>query len=334
MNNKIKTISAAVLAAAMCASFAGCSKKEDTGVYVDKDGNISVNESKFEDHVNSVFGGETNSSNPTSSTPTEEKFAVTDEIKNAALGSGFIQLNNDIFQRGGYITVADFVEKYKDSYDITYSYPRNYGDEPVSYDVGKEYLVEYNDEFQEIHSSLGVRWGERTRHGSPWVGRRYYLTLKPKNGGQSVTAYIVNATSPDEKITLDKAIVAEVEPALSELYKPVTPEWIPMGLNDMYFKDDYESENKNYTVKNLGEALEGKGLKKCSEEVGDHSLPSTRKAENYNTYWIGKSRVGCYVLGEENLFGAKPFYYYSFDIDENTDKVQYVSCTLEGFIKE
>lgn len=57
MNNKIKTISAAVLAAAICASFAGCSKKEDNGVYVDKNGNVSVNESKFEDHVNSVFGG-------------------------------------------------------------------------------------------------------------------------------------------------------------------------------------------------------------------------------------------------------------------------------------
>lgn len=72
MNRNFKAIGAAILAAVMCASFAGCSKKEDNGVYVDKDGNVSVNESKFENHVNSVFGGNNNyapNSAPESSKP-------------------------------------------------------------------------------------------------------------------------------------------------------------------------------------------------------------------------------------------------------------------------
>ena len=338
MNKKFKTISAALLAASICASLAGCSKKEDNGVYVDKNGNVSVNESKFENHVNSVFGGGTNSSEPTSSAPAEEKFAATDEIKNAALNSGLMQYNNDIFQCGGYITVADFVEKYKDKYDFTYSCPKDgWLQEAGTYDECKEYLVEYKDGYQEIGSSMGYRWARRKSGIGVFAGCEYYLTLTPKgsNTANKINAYVVNATSPDKKITLDKAIVAEVEPAEGEHYALNAPEWLPMGLNDSDFKD-YESENKNYTISNIGEALEAKGLKKNGEKLSEEyrSIPSARKAENYNTYWVTKSYAGCYALGEKNLFGAKPLFYYSFNIDGNTDKVQYAKCTLEGFVKE
>lgn len=335
MNKNIKAIGAAVLAAVMCASFAGCSKKEDNGVYVGKDGNVSVNESKLENHVNSVFGGNTNNSS-SSTKPEEIKLAMTDEIKNAALGSGLVQYNNDVFQRGGYITVADFVEKYKDNYDITYNCPQGYFiSEAGTYDECKEYLVEYNDEYQKVGSFIGYRWFRRSS-SSVFAGCRYYLTLTPKgsNKANKINAYVVNSTLPDAKITLDKAIVAEVEPAEDEHSALNAPEWIPMGFNAVDFKN-YESENKNYSISNIGEALEAKGLKKNGEEIYEEyrTIPAM-KEDNYNTYWVAKSYAGCYVLGEDNLFGAKPFYYYSFDIDKNTDKVQYVSCTLEGFFKE
>lgn len=327
MNRNFKAIGAAVLAAVMCASSAGCAKKEDTGVYVDKDGNISINESKLEDHVNSVFGGDTN--NPTSSAseisePKEVKLEPTDEIKNAALNSGLVQYNNDIFQRGGYITVPDFVEKYKDSYDISYI---NAG----SYDECKDYLLEYGKDFLKARNTIGVRWNKKS------FGRVYYLTLTPKNGSNCnpVRAYVVNATSPDEKITLDKAIVAEIEGEYSD-YKFITPEWFPFGLNSYYFKDNYDSENKSYTVETLCEALEAKGLTKNSEfKQGAYSMPSSSKEENHNTYWKqGSDAIGCYIVGEENLFGAKPLYYYWFTIDSNTDKLSYAECFLEYFIKD
>ncbi|MDE6726538.1 MAG: hypothetical protein K2J80_01200 [Oscillospiraceae bacterium] len=339
MNRNLKAIGAAILAAVMCASFAGCSKKGDNGVYVDKNGNVSVNESKLENHVNSVFGGGNTNNSTSAPEPAEIELAITDEIKNAALGSGLVQCNNDIFQRGGYMTVADFVEKYKDRYDIFYNYSKDYSRHEAPYDECKDYLLEYDkdeDIFKEYGLTVNNPWENRDGTMTNYAGNDYYLTLKPKNGGnfQPVTAYVVNATSPDEKITLDKAIVVEIESAYIN-HKYVTPQWFPMGLNGSYYKDKIESENKNYTVKNLGEALEAKGLKKCGEEIYEEyrTLPGM-KEENYNTYWVTNSYAGCYVLGEENLFGAKPLYYYSFKIDPNTDKLDYAELSLEYFVKD
>lgn len=317
---RFKKIAAVISAAAVALALAGCSAKEDNGVYVDKDGNISINESKFEDHVNSVFGGgEASSKAPENSEPEEVPIAMTDEIKNAALNSGLVQYNNDIFQRGGYITVADFVEKWKDKYDITYL--------DGSYEERKDYLLEYSEDIFSYRNSLGAtRWSDR----NGFSGNKYSLILKDKNNSSqpAIRAYVVNATSPDEKITLDKAIVAEIEPLKKE-YRYAIPEWFPMGFadGDGYFNVKFESENnKSYTVKTLCETLEANGIKEKEESDSE-----------FNTYWIitiGGTAVKCYVLGEENLFGAKPLYYFYFGIDSNTDKVKYVSCVLQRFVKE
>ena len=68
MKRNIKFAIATVLTTIICALSAGCSRKDDNGVYVDKNGNISIDEDKFENHVNSVFGGNNNSA-PESSMP-------------------------------------------------------------------------------------------------------------------------------------------------------------------------------------------------------------------------------------------------------------------------
>lgn len=164
-------------------------------------------------------------------------------------------------------------------------------------------------------------------------GCLYTLTLTPKNGGNVVKAYVANVTSPDEKITLDKAIVVEVEPQYKD-YKFVTPEWIPAGFNGEGFKDNYESENSNYTAKTLPDLIESNGIEKNSEFEQSKGRVPIDTTENANTYWKSGDNYGCYVLGEVNLFGAKPFYYYGFHIDPNTDKVNYVTCALEYFIKD
>lgn len=333
MNRNFKAIGAAILAAVMCASLAGCAKEEDKP---------ELTESNIESYIESIFDGSLSS--PSSSTDDksepEVKIEMTDEIKNAAMGSGFVQYNNDIFQRGGYITVADFVEKYKDRYDIFYNYVKDYSRQEAPYNECKDYLLEYDkddDIFEQYNGAASNPWVNRDGTMSSYAGNNYYLTLKPKKGGncQPVTAYVVNATSPDEKITLDKAIVVEIESAYSH-YEFITPQWFPLGLNCYKFKDKYESENKIYTVKSLGDVLEAKGLKKNADfEQSGWLLPSLSKAENFGTYWSSTSgRMGCYVLGEENLFGAKPLYYYSFNIDSNTDKLDYAECSLEYFVKE
>ena len=136
MNNKIKTIGAIMLAAAMCASFAGCAKKDDNGVYVDKDGNVFIDESKFEDHVNSVFGGETaNGSSSEASKPDPkpldpfEEFEVTFEgispkitakIKEKDPNVNYTLSKERELQNGGKITVeAELSLSKKDDYILT-----------------------------------------------------------------------------------------------------------------------------------------------------------------------------------------------------------------------
>ena len=49
----------------------------------------------------------------------EIKYEATEEIKNASFRSGYIQIGDTVFRNGGYITVADFVEKYGDKYDMS-----------------------------------------------------------------------------------------------------------------------------------------------------------------------------------------------------------------------
>lgn len=47
-------------------------------------------------------------------------YTVSDEIKNADLSSGLVQLNGDIMQVGGYIKTSDFYAKYADEYNFVY----------------------------------------------------------------------------------------------------------------------------------------------------------------------------------------------------------------------
>ena len=164
MNRKLKTIGAAMLAAAMCASLAGCAKEEEKP---------KLTESNIESHLESVFGNNSNNNPPSQDSTTSEseiKYEMTDEIKNAALDSGFIQINNEVFQQGGYITVADFVEKYKDSYDITYE---SSGLKKGTYEDCKEFLVEY----LELN-----RYFDTTMVAGMAMKQPYALKLTPKNG--------------------------------------------------------------------------------------------------------------------------------------------------------
>ena len=60
------------------------------------------------------------------------EFAPTEEILNATLADGKVQVGNTVFQMGGVLTVGDFVEKYSDEWDCddidleSYSYLMDY----------------------------------------------------------------------------------------------------------------------------------------------------------------------------------------------------------------
>ena len=46
-------------------------------------------------------------------------YEVRDEIKNADFSSGLVQIGNDIFRNGGYVTVDQFLQEYGEKYDTT-----------------------------------------------------------------------------------------------------------------------------------------------------------------------------------------------------------------------
>ncbi|MDE7360683.1 MAG: hypothetical protein K2N38_01985 [Oscillospiraceae bacterium] len=303
MNRNFKAIGAAILAAVMCSSFAGCSKKEDNGVYVDKDGNVYVNESKFEDHINSVFGGgDTN--NSTSSTagetsePEEFKLVVSDEIKNADLSSGKIQINNDIFQLGAYVTVAEFVEMYKDNYDITYK--------GGTYEEHKDYLLKYQN-YDDGSTS-------------------YTLTMMPKLKNASIiTVNIDNVTSPDEKITLDKAVVIGFNGF--RYHSTDNTAVFPGGfmsnklISNGKKEEDFVNANEDFNIKTIPEYLEGAGFKLCEADIW--STPKITSA-NDKLYWTENNQWYAKCCGEKGLNGKIPVYKYNFVFNSDTDKLSYV----------
>lgn len=136
-------------------------------------------------------------------------YTVSDEIKNADLSSGLVQLNGDIMQVGGYEKTSDFCAKYADEYDIMYSdgtYEEK-KDEMLNYFVGKDGLL--TGEWWDIYS----------------------LTLIPKNEpkGDQITVYVTNLTAPDGQVSLADSYVvwAEETPMSNDIY---TPAWIPTGM--------------------------------------------------------------------------------------------------------
>ena len=52
-------------------------------------------------------------------TAAEIIYEPTEEIKNASFRSGYIQIGDTVFRNGCYITVADFVDKYGDKFDMS-----------------------------------------------------------------------------------------------------------------------------------------------------------------------------------------------------------------------
>ena len=100
--------------------------KPNTAVQTDAQG--EVNEQEIEDNLNELDENADNEDNVTdddaSGTNSNSElemavYTVSDEIKNADLSSGLVQLNGDIMQVGGYIKTSDFYAKYADEYSLS-----------------------------------------------------------------------------------------------------------------------------------------------------------------------------------------------------------------------
>ena len=79
-----------------------------------------IDEKDVENALDSLAAEEDESSDEASAEPQAMPAEPSSEITSAAMGSGLLQIGNDIFQGGGKITVAELYEQYSDKYDFAY----------------------------------------------------------------------------------------------------------------------------------------------------------------------------------------------------------------------
>lgn len=249
--------------------------------------------------------------------PEEIVYEPTQEILDADFSSLKVQINNDVFQQGGYMTVAELAEQYGDRYEFTYM--------DGTYEERKDYLIEYK-----FGADMGMSKKE-------WF-EFYSITMTPLYGNDKheIYAYIANLTSPDEKVTLDKAYVMYFAEAYIKDGKTYTPVWTPKGFfaditETFNKKEDFPSENGNYKFSDFSAFLEAQGFTKS-----DNAGISERDMKDGNgdmKYTLSKNSYDVYFVGKENDLGFKPLVKCYFGFDSNTDKIKNVYYSLINFVK-
>ena len=131
---KKKIISVALMAV-MVLSIAGCGGN-GSGEDIDFDAigekieNMSDDEleNAIEEGVGKLesMGETTTTAAQTEEAPKEESYEPLQEIIDADLSSGLVQIGDDIFKNGGYMTVNEFIAQYGDKYDMSEIKPDGY----------------------------------------------------------------------------------------------------------------------------------------------------------------------------------------------------------------
>lgn len=129
----MKKIISVVLMAAMVLSTAGCGgngEDIDFDAIGEKIENMSDDEleNAIEEGVGKLesMGETTTTAAQTEEAPKEESYEPLQEIIDADLSSGLVQIGDDIFKNGGYMTVNEFIEQYGDKYDMSEIKPDGY----------------------------------------------------------------------------------------------------------------------------------------------------------------------------------------------------------------
>ena len=296
--------------------------KPNTAVQTDAQGD--VNEQEIENKLNELDENADNEDNVTdddaSGVDSDSElemavYTVSDEIKNADLSSGLVQLNGDIMQVGGYEKTSDFCAKYADEYDIMYSdgtYEEK-KDEMLNYFVGKDGLL--TGEWWDIYS----------------------LTLIPKNEpkGDQITVYVTNLTAPDGQVSLADSYVvwAEETPMSNDIY---TPAWIPTGMPTRLCYDVTSTKKldeiydniDDYSAQSVQDMLASQGISKGENSISGNYLSyvySQGDMSMSGTYCVNSDTdpdvFVAYVAGEKNAAWLTPLYRYHFTFDTNSKKL-------------
>lgn len=295
---KRKLIGMAVLAAMMLGCMTGCGEKEVTSDNVEDVINFMSDEeleSAIIDGAEKLESKDEASEEETIEAPTEVVYEPSQEIIDADFSSLLIQLNNDVFQQGGYMTVAELVEQYGDRYDIDYQ---------------SDKYIRYNSNYCE---------------GKP-------IKMKPKYGDDSnvVNVYIANLRSDVDKITYDEASVVWFSDEKSLTFDDV-PMWAPGGFSAKTRNNvaiPAESPiNEKYTYSEFADYLMSAGFIQNDDFLSLEPMTFS-KSDDYFMYRIN-------VVGEPNELGLCPKFYYdvyfNFDVSEKLKhvEVQYVEFVTE-----
>lgn len=305
--------------------------KPNAAVQTDAQGD--VNEQEIEDKLKELDENTDNEDNVIDDTasgvnsdeePEMAVYTVSDEIKNAGLSSGLVQLNGDIMQVGGYEKTSDFCAKYADEYDIMYSdgtYEEK-KDEMLNYFVGKDGLL--TGEWWDIYS----------------------LTLIPKNEpkGDQITVYVTNLTAPDGQVSLADSYVvwAEETPMSNDIY---TPAWIPTGMPARLSSDVLSTKKldeiydniDDYSAQSVQDMLASQGISKGENSISGNYLSYVYSQGDMSmdgTYCVNSDTdpdvFVAYVAGEKNAAGLTPLYRYHFTFDTNSKKLYESRMYLAG----
>lgn len=285
-----------------------------------------IDEKDVENALDSLAAEEDESSDETSAEPQAMPTEPSSEITSAAMGSGLLQIGNDIFQVGGKITVAELYEQYSDKYDFAYG--------GGTYEENKDNLLEYD-----------VGGDDSVLTGEPWY-TLHTLTLTPKGSSKNrIAVYPANLSDPNGKVTVENAYVVWAK-ELDDEYDVGcdTPAWLPHGLltrlNDLVYKHDVDDcvSAEEITAADIAAFFEQNGMNYDSEiSISGSYLsyvyikPSAENASRYGVSSDGTVYTGS-MTGEATATGLTPLYSLRMTIDPNTDKMHDVRLELIDFI--
>lgn len=277
MKKHLKAIIAATLALALCAAMAGCGATEN-----EESKQTSAKTSENSDVEKSEENAD-NTEQPKTS------FAPTQEIINADLSSGLIQIGNEIFDNNEHLTVAGMYERYSDKYDITY------GDSP--YESKQDSLIEP----LEFYKKEEVAYAGSTQN-------ILYLTPKEKTLDYTINVEAGNLSTTGEKIKLSELTVFFYEPCGA-------PAWTPMGYG-MKCTKDLQRINEDYTAESMFELLKNKGYeyKTISDDTVFLSdiFPDATTVTGLTLYSEKGDFVNTLVRAEKSPSGYLKLYNYWF----------------------
>ena len=274
VNSKTNKVLAIVLIAAIAVSMSACgSKEQESDPSTDNQiSNVSEMSKSAEENAKTDTEADTEISTEISTEASDGTYKPVPEIVNSNLSSGYVQINDDIFRNGGYITIGEFYEKYKDKYDVTSI--DTYRDKYDEFNGYWKFTVECGDTSIKLHTMAAPDKSTDVMDG-------VIVLFDPKKG---CTGYLPGGFN----ISVSDESTYDVEKNLGTLKNYFESE-------GMEYFDAREVDSFNYST-----MLDGDN---SNNYLGKYSY----NEYNYGEYFLG----GLVQMDEPNLYGYKPILHIS-----------------------